>query len=268
LRDVNNISGFCAVIEDITARKMLEEERDNTEKYLRDSRERLRSLSTHLQEVREEEKAHIARELHDELGGTLTAIKLDAVWLKKKLGTEKPGFSVKVDNMVEMVDSLIGATRRIVTELRPTLLDDLGLWAAIEWQAREFSARTGIKCTLQNECENCPYENRCENTIFSKQISINLYRILQEALTNISRYASATQVNIGCGISDGMAVISIRDNGIGFDKTLIEKPGSHGIRGMYERAGSFGGHLNVESQKNNGTNIEIKLIINEEAADE
>jgi len=263
LHDENHCTtGFSIVLEDITTGKKLEEERDKSEKHLRESHMRLRELSSHLQHVREEEKKHIAREIHDEMGGTLTAIKLDAAWVKKKLGKQPQELTEKVGNLVGTIDSVIATTRRIVTELRPTLIDDLGIWAAVEWQVKEFEQRTGIACVLKNACDSCLYLNSCENTLFTQQISITLYRILQEALTNIARYASASQVNVGCRTSNGTVTFTIKDNGIGFDKRLIEKPGAHGIRGMYERAESVGGHLLVESEKDNGTRIAISLPMN------
>jgi signal transduction histidine kinase len=143
------------------------------------------------------------------------------------------------------------------------LLDDLGLWAALEWQLSEFGKRTGIKCTLEALCENSTELGGCDSTVFSPQISIALFRVVQETLTNVARHASATQVDIGCQVSDVMVILSIKDNGIGFDTALTEKPSSHGIRGMYERAGSMGGNLEIDSKLNSGTTIKIRLPMNE-----
>ncbi|MET0091889.1 MAG: response regulator [Sedimenticola sp.] len=243
---------------DITERKEAEQE-------LELSRERLRSLSNHLQQVREDEKKHIAREIHDELGGMLTAIKLDADWLQEQLDDKYYDAAAKIADMTELV---LDSIRRIVTELRPTLLDDMGLWAALEWQLGEFDKRTGIQCILKTECDDSDASIGCDKTTFSPKVSIVLFRVVQEALTNIYRHASATRVDIACALVDEKVNLSIRDNGIGFDDALIDKPSSHGIRGMYERAGSMGGSLQIESQSGSGTLIRISLPLEGQQDDE
>ncbi|MES9962261.1 MAG: response regulator [Candidatus Sedimenticola sp. 20ELBAFRAG] len=237
------------LVSDITDRKQAVED-------LRLSRERLRALSNHLQIVRESEKKSIAREIHDELGGMLTAIKLDADWLQEKLDDE---YYTAASRIVDMTDSVLSSIRRIVTELRPTLLDDMGLWAAIEWQLSEFEKRTGVKCSLDSLCDNCTELDGCEHKDFSSQISIVLFRAVQEALTNVVRHASASRVSVRCQLSSEAVILTVKDNGIGFDTSLIENPGSHGIRGIFERAGSLGGSLQVESKPGGGTTIEICL---------
>ena len=229
-----------------------------------ESRERLRALSDHLQKVREQEKTHLSRELHDELGGTLTAIRLDVAWLKQMDKDNHVELDGKVNGILDMVDSVISVTRRIVSELRPVLLDEIGLWAAIEWQLKEFEKRTKIDCAIISECNTCEIQGRCDKNVFTPEISITMYRLFQEALTNISRHASATQVEVGCCLCDNSAVLTIKDNGVGFDSSIIDNRNSYGIRGMYERVGSLGGTLSIESKLNFGTTVEAKLPLNRE----
>lgn len=246
------LQGYRGVDRDITERTQAEKDRQNSEK-------RLRALSNHLLLVREEEKERIAREIHDELGGQLTAIKLDADWLQEKLDNAPCETAARV---ADMADSVLATIRRIVTELRPTLLDDMGLRAALDWQLGEFEKRTGIECKfLDASCEYCSEWGKCANTVFSPQVSIVLFRIVQEALTNVSRYANASRVDLQCQVADKSVIFTIRDNGVGFDAAVIEKPSSHGIRGMFERAGSMGGSLQVISKRNVGTTIKISLPI-------
>ncbi len=226
------------------------QEREKLENNLRESSKSLRKLTDHLQSVREEEKADIAREIHDELGGTLTALKFDTAWLAKKLPTNDQTLLDKVNDMVHLVDASVATIRRIVTELRPTILDDLGLWAAIEWQVNEFSKRTGIKNSL--DIENNQYQP-------NQHQAISLFRVIQESLTNIVRHASATKIEVVCRYSNNIVQLWIKDNGIGLPGNFTSRSTSHGIRGMYERIESLGGTINIEGVINKGTTIIIKL---------
>ncbi len=225
-------------------------EREKLENSLRESGESLRKLTDHLQSVREEEKADIAREIHDELGGTLTALKFDTAWLAKKLPSTEQTLLDKVNDMVRLVDASVATIRRIVTELRPTILDDLGLWAAIEWQVNEFSKRTGIKSSLN--LKNNQYQP-------SQHQAISLFRVIQESLTNIVRHAAATQIEVGCSYDNNVVRLWIKDNGIGLPGNFTSRSTSHGIRGMYERIESLGGTINIEGVMDKGTTITIKL---------
>jgi len=225
-------------------------EREKLENSLRESGESLRKLTDHLQSVREEEKADIAREIHDELGGTLTALKFDTAWLAKKLPSTEQTLLDKVNDMVRLVDASVATIRRIVTELRPTILDDLGLWAAIEWQVNEFSKRTGIKSSLN--LKNNQYQP-------SQHQAISLFRVIQESLTNIVRHAAATQIEVGCSYDNNVVGLWIKDNGIGLPGNFTSRSTSHGIRGMYERIESLGGTINIEGVMDKGTTITIKL---------
>lgn len=221
-------------------------ERKEVEEQIRQSSEQLRRLSSHLQRVREEEKVRIAREIHDELGGTLTALKMDIFWMKRKLPPDQESALEKAETMSALVDSAVQATRRICTELRPTLLDDLGLVAAIEWQAKEYEKRTGIECVINLAESESPLDGAS---------SIALFRILQESLTNITRHAGATRVVIVLRQDGDNILLRIKDNGVGISEEKVLNPLSHGIRGMIERARDLGGDLTVSKAQEGGMEI-------------
>ena len=236
-------AGYRGVDRDITMRKMAERE-------LEQSRDALREFSAHLQQARENEKIKIAREIHDELGGTLTALKMDAFWLSSKLPADLGALRQKSQAMLELIDSAIHATRRIVTELRPTILEDLGLLAAIQWQAREFESRTGIACTLHFPPAEPAVDEACATALF---------RILQEALTNVAKHARAAAVEV-CYASDSEAVtLTIQDDGRGISQDAMNDPTHHGIRGMFERARYLNGKARVEPGFNKGTVVIVRL---------
>lgn len=237
--DAGRVAGILWMVADIT-------ERRQTEMEIKESREQLRQLSSHLQQVREEEKARIAREIHDELGGTLTALKMDIFWLTRKLPQNLAPLLSKTDTMSALVDSAVQTTRRICTELRPTILDDLGLVAAIEWQVREYEIRTGIECVLHLDESGISPDG---------DGSIALFRILQESFTNIIRHAHATRVEIDLHREGDNIMMQIKDNGVGISEDKVLNPLSHGIRGMIERAWNLGGALSVSDAPGGGTVI-------------
>jgi len=237
--DAGRVAGILWMVADIT-------ERRQTEMEIKESREQLRQLSSHLQRAREEEKARIAREIHDELGGTLTALKMDIFWLTRKLPQNLAPLLSKTDTMSALVDSAVQTTRRICTELRPTILDDLGLVAAIEWQVREYEIRTGIECVLHLDESGISPDG---------DGSIALFRILQESFTNIIRHAHATRVEIALHREGDNIMMQIKDNGVGISEDKVLNPLSHGIRGMIERAWDLGGALSVSDAPGRGTVI-------------
>jgi two-component system, NarL family, sensor histidine kinase UhpB len=214
------------------------------------SREDLRALSRHLQSVREEEKARIAREVHDELGSTLTALKMDLAWLGMKLERSSEEIKQKRGAMSNLVDAAVAATRKIVTDLRPSVLDDLGLAAALRWQASEFGRHAGARVRV-----DAPETN----VDMSREIALTLFRIFQETLTNIARHAKATEVDVKLIANNGAFVLQIHDNGVGFNEGDLTKPTSHGIRGMRERARQFGGDVSVSSKPGGGTTLVITV---------
>jgi len=212
----------------------------------------LHALSAHLQDVREEEKASIAREIHDDLGGTLTAIKMEIYWLARGLpgGKESAPLFERVESMSQLLDNAVSVTRRVITELRPTILDDLGLLAAIEWQAAQFQKRTGIACRV-----NC-IEDKSN---LDKQRSIALFRIFQEALTNVARHAGASRVEVEFYHGDEEVSLSISDNGRGMPGGHVIAADSYGIRGMFERVGQLGGKIKFDNLPGGGLNVAVVL---------
>lgn len=213
---------------------------------------RLHDLSAHLQDVREEEKAGIAREIHDDLGGTLTAIKMDIYWLARGLpaGKESAPLFERIESMSQLLDNAVGVTRRVITELRPTILDDLGLLAAIEWQAAQFQKRTGIECRV--ECIG-------DKGDLDKQRSIALFRIFQEALTNVARHSGASRVEVVFYHDDTEVMLKIRDNGRGVPEKRTEASIPYGILGMQERADQLGGKIEFDSPPGGGFNVTVAL---------
>ena len=212
----------------------------------------LRSLSSHLQTIREEERTAISRELHDELGQQLTALKMDIIWIGKKLNANDVLLKEKIAESSSLVDDTVKTIRRINTELRPGILDDLGLCAALDWQAKEFTKRTGITCNIQI-CENEP--------VLDKNTSINIFRIFQETLTNITRHSSATEVNAALEIENKTFLLTIHDNGIGFDAEEVKQKKSFGMLGIKERALAINAAIEIVTQKGEGTTIKLILPI-------
>lgn len=216
-----------------------------------ESRRRLRALSAHLQRVREDERAHIARELHDELGQMLTALKMDVSWLRTRCpNCAETSVGPKLAEMAELIDTTIAAARRISADLRPTMLDDLGLKAAIEWLIEEFAKRHAtIHCSLVIELGEHKIADNCATAAF---------RIVQECLTNASRHALASEIHAFVGVRDGKLVVVIRDNGQGLPPPPIRK-GSYGLIGMRERAEALGGKFDLRSVPDGGVTVEAKL---------
>jgi PAS domain S-box-containing protein len=214
------------------------------------SREELRALSRHLQTAREEEKARIAREVHDELGSTLTALKIDLDWLSDHLQGAPEAVAQKRAAMDKLLESAVATTRRIVTDLRPSILDDLGLSAALRWQASEFRKHTGARVNV----ETPPSDQG-----ISRDAALTMFRIFQETLTNVARHAKANEVSVNLAMSDAALVLQVRDNGVGLSDDDLRKPTSHGIRGMRERAQQLGGDVSVSGSPGTGTTVVISV---------
>ena len=232
---------MLALARDVTERKRAEEE-------LRNSREQLRNLSTHLQFVREEERTRIAREIHDELGQAMTALKMDLFWLKKHLRRDQKSLLEKIELMSTLIDRTIHTVQRISSELRPGLLDDLGLTAAIEWQAEEFQNRTGIQCEVDFDPEE---------VVLDQERSTVIFRIFQETLTNIFRHAEATRVNISLREEAGELVFMIKDNGKGITEEQISDPRAFGLIGIQERVRFLGGEVKISGIPEKGTRVTV-----------
>lgn len=230
---------------DITERKKAAEE-------IRVNSELLRELYNNSQNIREEERAYIAREIHDELGQQLTGLKMDIFWIKRKLNSEDPLMKEKITGTIELLDQTIKTVRKISTELRPSILDDLGLIAAMEWQSEEFGKRSGL---IVNFSCNLDESN------LKPESKITVFRIYQEILTNIARHAEATIVNTSVNIKNNQLFLSVDDNGNGFDvDTLIHKK-TLGIKGIKERAKQIGGTYEIKSMTGNDTSVLVSIPV-------
>ncbi len=213
-------------------------------------REQLRNLTSYLQTAREEDRAYIAREIHDEFGQSLTALKMDLAWLAKRLPADSPPLAEKTGAMSGLIDSTIQTVRRVATELRPGLLDDLGLAAAIEWQAQEWAERTGINCELYLGDEEI---------VLDRDLATAIFRVFQEALTNVARHAEATEVQVELEQGPDESVLVVRDNGKGIAPDQVSDPHSLGLIGMRERAHSWGGDVTFQSVPGQGTTITVRV---------
>jgi signal transduction histidine kinase len=223
-------------------------ERKRAERDLRESGERLRELTAHLQSIREEERSRIAREIHDELGQVLTALSLDVRWLNKRLPAERDDLLKKTQTMGELITTTVGSVSRICSELRPAILDDVGLSAAIEWQAGEFSSRTGIVCNIQTE----PSHIR-----LSEELSVAIFRIFQETLTNIVRHAQATEVDVVLRLTPHAFSMRVSDDGVGMEFSEAHKMNSFGLLGVMERVRGFGGEMALYKGNLGGACLDI-----------
>lgn len=237
-------------LEDITALKQSEGE-------LLASREQLRVLAGHLESVREEERTRMAREVHDELGQCLTGLKFDLTWLATRLPTQESHLREKTRTMSRLVEDTIKSVQRIATELRPGILDDLGLTAAIEWQTQEFQARTGIHCEFVADTVHA-MEDQEQRTA--------LFRILQETLTNVARHAHATSVVISLSKDDDCFELCVKDDGRGITDEEIADRGSLGLLGIQERARLLGGEVGIAGRPGAGTTISVRIPVDRRPA--
>ncbi len=225
-------------------------ERKRAEDRLRKSLEQLRALSVYLQYVREDERIRISRQVHDELGQALTGLKMDLYWLKNRLPKDLKPVMDKMTTMSTNIDSTIQTVRRIATELRPGILDDLGLVAAIEWQAQEFQQRTGIECTVTSELND---------TILEQDLNTAFFRIFQETLTNITRHAQATRVQVHLKKVGESLRMEVKDNGRGITEAEISNTQSIGLLGMRERAALLGGEVFFSGAPGEGTTVRVEI---------
>jgi signal transduction histidine kinase len=209
----------------------------------------LRELAAHVESVREEERSGIARELHDELGQALTAVKLDLSWAVRHQEKDPSAVREKLLSLVSLTESTIKTVQRLSSQLRPGLLDDLGLVAALEWLAAEFQRRSEVECLVSLD----------EEIELDAARSTALFRICQESLTNVSRHARATSVRISLHASNSNVVLSVVDNGKGISADETAHRGSFGIIGMTERARALGGHVAIDGAPGEGTRVEVTL---------
>jgi len=242
-RPDGTIVGIVEDFKDISERKRAERE-------LQETGQRLRDLAAHLQGIREKERSRIARELHDEFGQALTALSLDLRLLEKRLPEERRDLHARAVSMGDLISATAGSIRRICSELRPAVLDDLGLSAAIEWQAQEFTNRTGIACDIESE----PAEIR-----LPEELSVAIFRIFQETLTNIARHAHASEVQVRLRLAHDRFVLRVNDDGVGMEDTGDRKANSFGLLGVRERVRGFGGDVTVCTGSKGGACLEVVI---------
>ena len=235
--------------------EVLERERDRLEGLVRDRTATLSELANHLQQVREEERGHLARELHDELGALLTAAKLDVARLKSKIDATAPDVSERLKHLTETLNSGIALKRRIIEDLRPSSLSNLGLTAALEILTREYAERAGIDVETSLEPVQLP-----------DAAQLTVYRMVQEALTNIGKYAKASKVLVSVHGYPTHVAVQVRDDGVGFDPGTV-RPTSHGLAGMRHRVEAAGGRLTLTSRPGNGTLLSAVLPLPRTASD-
>jgi len=225
-------------------------DRERAEEQLRTSLDQLRALAARLQSVREEERTSIAREIHDELGQACTAIKMDLALIGRKTTKRQARLRAKVDSASQLVDNMIATLRRIASELRPRTLDDLGLTAALEWQAQDFESRTGIHCQVTLPRDPLALDSERSTAIF---------RIFQESLTNVARHAQATRVEARLELEAQHLIFQVHDNGRGFDPLEAKSRRSLGLVGMQERALLLNGDLKIEGVPGAGTTMTLRI---------
>lgn len=225
------------------------------------ARESLRALSGRLQALREEERSHTAREIHDELGQMLTGLKMELRWIEDRIsGREDRTLNPVLDKVVEateLVDATIASVQRISVELRPGVLDNLGLSVALQQEAQRFSERTGIPCTTHC-CEEIP--------VLPRDVATSTFRIFQEALTNVARHAEASSVQAECAIEGDRLILSVKDDGKGIDPSQLDDPKSLGLLGMRERATLLGGEVAFERGADRGTVVRVTIPLDSTAA--
>jgi len=234
---------MLGIVEDITDRKVAEEK-------LEESRQQLHNLALHLQNVREEERQGVARDIHDELGQILSVINLDLFWVKKRLGDDQGSLIKKIEGVSCLVDNAIDSVQKISSQLRTTVLDDLGLISAVEWLVQSFEERSEIKYNVILEPKEI---DLCD------KLSLALFRIVQEAMTNIVRHAEASQVDLNLSVGDDKIELIVRDDGTGIEKRHIHDPMSIGLIGMRERISPWKGELIISGEKGKGTEVFVSI---------
>lgn len=241
---------FIAILRDIS-------EQNRARQALEDSRKQMRELAVHLQTARETERVRIARDVHDELGQVLTALNMDAHWMSKHIPDEQVELQQKNLSMLSVINIAIGSVQRITSELRPAMLDELGLGPAIQWYLDEFQQRTGIECESVVDFDDMQLDPGRATTVF---------RILQEALTNVTRHAGASRISLGIRRGDGHLEMRLSDNGRGVTPSEINREDAFGLLGMKERALASGGKVEIEGQRNEGTTVSLHLPLDSHSA--
>ena len=238
---------YTVILRDVTRRKQSED-------ALKRQQEELRALSAQVQEAREEEKTRIARELHDELGQLLTALKMDLGWMRERLPGGDAALATKAQRMTEMLDQTVTSVRRIAADLRPLMLDDLGLADAVSWLAEDFSQRSGVQCRIQTPDSE-------ELNGLDRSVASTVYRALQESLTNIARHAQASNAWIALALDGDKIRLEIEDDGRGIAPGDLAKSRSLGLKGMRERVLHLGGSLEITRPPRGGTRLAMRIPV-------
>ncbi len=225
-------------------------EKTSAQKGLEKSKLQLRELNIHAQNIRENERTEISREIHDVICQALTALKFDLSWIQKYAEITNEEVLTKIAGMNKLIDETTSSVQRISTELRPGILDDLGLTYALDWQCNEFAKRTEIKCSLKLTPQDIS---------ISEKISVGLFRVVQESLTNVARHAKATKVEVSLSKTDNKVELKIIDNGIGINEESTKDPKSLGLLGITERVYSINGEVSFSGKKDIGT--EVKVVV-------
>ncbi|RZM16112.1 MAG: PAS domain S-box protein, partial [Pedobacter sp.] len=225
-------------------------EKLDAEINLQKSHEQLRLLATHLEDIRESERTHMAREIHDELGQQLTGLKMDIAWLNRKIKSDDLEVQQKIKDTIQLIDTTVITVRRIATELRPSILDDLGLIPAMEWQSEEFQKRSEIETN---------FVSNLSNFAASPEVATGIFRVYQESLTNVMRHAQASKVEASLNIADDSLELVITDNGKGFLIETISNKRTLGLLGMKERVNLMGGTYEIISAPGHGTSVKINV---------
>lgn len=236
---------FQSIVRDITDRVIAEGK-------LKRSHSELRQLASHLQSIREEERTHMAREIHDELGQQLTGLKMDLAWIKRKLNGALPEVVDKINETSTLVDETVKTVRRLSAKLRPSILDDLGIVPAMEWHSEEFQKRSGIETRFST---NAP------DLVLPADTATALFRIYQESLTNVSRHADATKVESSLMLINNEVILTIKDNGKGFEAPEVARKKTLGLLGMKERTLLLGGSYEISGKKGKGTSVTIRIPV-------
>jgi two-component system sensor histidine kinase UhpB len=249
LFEYKNIPTVLSVVRDIT-------KRSQAHKQLSKSREQLRKLALRLQTIREEERSVIAREIHDELGQLLTVLKIQISLISKKISKNQKSIHERIQSSIKFIDQAVDSVQKITTQLRPGILDELGLIPAIEWQAQEFENRTGIRC-------DCSLPK--DSIDLLSEHSTALFRITQEALTNVARHSFAERVSIYLKKENSKLILEITDNGKGIHDYQINNPNSLGLLGIKERAMVFGGTVTINGVSHRGTNLKVEWPLKDDS---
>jgi len=253
IRGSDELSHLSRVFNDMAAALELREVREQQAKEaLEQSRKQLRDLASYLQDIREQERTRIAREIHDDFGQSLTILKMDLSWLKKYMIQDQPKIQNKISSMFNVIDASLQTLHAVSSELRPVILDDFGLESALEWQAGEFQNRTGVQCRVDSSIADLD---------LTKEQSTAVFRIFQETLTNIMRHSGATEVDIRLEINEDTLILEVADNGRGITEAEVSNSQSFGLLGIRERLYPWNGQVDFIGHPNKGTRVIVCVPI-------